>query len=58
MTFQFMAKSSDMICLLGAVPERYKWNGDDVDLRTYFAETARGSPNKRSWQVGAFRDRD
>ncbi len=32
----------DAICLLGAVPKRYKWNGNEVNLKTYFA-MARGS---------------
>ncbi|MEK9681215.1 MAG: 5-methyltetrahydropteroyltriglutamate--homocysteine S-methyltransferase, partial [Pelagibacteraceae bacterium] len=40
--FSFYDQVLDMICLLGAVPERYKWNGDKVDLTTYFA-MARGS---------------
>jgi 5-methyltetrahydropteroyltriglutamate--homocysteine methyltransferase len=31
----------DTIAMLGAVPERYHWNGDQVDLDTYFA-MARG----------------
>ncbi|MBV9229228.1 MAG: 5-methyltetrahydropteroyltriglutamate--homocysteine S-methyltransferase, partial [Chloroflexi bacterium] len=31
----------DTIALVGAVPERYHWKGDRVDLRTYFA-MARG----------------
>lgn len=31
----------DTIALVGAVPERYHWNGEHVDLRTYFA-MARG----------------
>jgi 5-methyltetrahydropteroyltriglutamate--homocysteine methyltransferase len=32
----------DAICLLGAVPKRYKWDGNEVNLKTYFA-MARGS---------------
>ena len=32
----------DAICLLGAVPKRYKWDGQEVNLTTYFA-MARGS---------------
>lgn len=32
----------DTIALTGAVPERYEWSGDEVDLDTYFA-MARGS---------------
>ncbi|MFQ5689178.1 MAG: 5-methyltetrahydropteroyltriglutamate--homocysteine S-methyltransferase [Gemmatimonadota bacterium] len=31
----------DAIALLGAVPDRYRWEGDEVDLDTYFA-MARG----------------
>ena len=31
----------DTIAMVGAVPERYGWSGDTVDLRTYFA-MARG----------------
>jgi 5-methyltetrahydropteroyltriglutamate--homocysteine methyltransferase len=32
----------DMIALVGAVPQRYNWGGEKVDLRTYFA-MARGT---------------
>ncbi len=32
----------DMTALVGAVPERYAWNADEVDLDTYFA-MARGA---------------
>src|SRR5579875_3724589 len=32
----------DTIALVGAVPERYHWDGDTVDLDTYFA-MARGA---------------
>ena len=32
----------DTVALLGAVPERYRWSGDTVDLDTYFA-MARGA---------------
>ena len=35
----------DAICLLGAVPKRYKWDGQEVSLATYFA-MARGSQTK------------
>ncbi|MEL0242428.1 MAG: 5-methyltetrahydropteroyltriglutamate--homocysteine S-methyltransferase, partial [Pelagibacteraceae bacterium] len=49
--FSFYDQVLDMICLLGAVPERYKWNGDEVDLTTYFA-MARGSQTK-DLDVGA-----
>src|SRR5579862_2908552 len=27
----------DTIALVGAVPDRYPWTGDEVDLKTYFA---------------------
>jgi 5-methyltetrahydropteroyltriglutamate--homocysteine methyltransferase len=36
----------DTIALTGAVPERYGWNGGDVDLDTYFA-MARGRAKER-----------
>ena len=40
--FSFYDHVLDTICLLGAVPERYKWDGKAVSLKTYFA-MARGS---------------
>ena len=40
--FSFYDQTLDMSALLGAVPERYKWNGASVDLATYFA-MARGT---------------
>lgn len=40
--FSFYDQMLDMCALLGAVPSRYKWNGDTVDLDTYFA-MARGN---------------
>ena len=43
--FSFYDQVLDTICLLGAVPDRYNWHGDDVDLKTYFA-MARGSQTK------------
>ena len=43
--FSFYDQVLDTICLLGAVPDRYNWQGDDVDLKTYFA-MARGSQTK------------
>jgi 5-methyltetrahydropteroyltriglutamate--homocysteine methyltransferase len=36
----------DTIALVGAVPERYGWNGGEVDLDTYFA-MARGRARER-----------
>lgn len=40
--FSFYDHVLDMCCLLGAVPERYEWNGENVDYDTYFA-MARGN---------------
>lgn len=40
--FSFYDIMLDMTALLGAVPERYMWNGDKVDINTYFA-MARGN---------------
>src|SRR5215210_2171811 len=39
--FSYYDQVLDMIALVGAVPERYGWKGDQVDLDTYFA-MARG----------------
>jgi len=39
--FSFYDQVLDTIALTGAVPERYGWSGEDVDLDTYFA-MARG----------------
>jgi 5-methyltetrahydropteroyltriglutamate--homocysteine methyltransferase len=39
--FSFYDQVLDAISLIGAVPERYHWKGDYVDLTTYFA-MARG----------------
>jgi len=49
--FSFYDQILDMICLLGAVPKRYKWSGNNIDLKTYFA-MARGSQTK-DLDVGA-----
>ncbi|MDC0376019.1 5-methyltetrahydropteroyltriglutamate--homocysteine S-methyltransferase [Pelagibacteraceae bacterium] len=43
--FSFYDQVLDAICLLGAVPKRYKWDGKEVNLTTYFA-MARGSQTK------------
>ena len=43
--FSFYDQVLDTICLLGAIPKRYKWNKDKVSLKTYFA-MARGSQDK------------
>ena len=40
--FSFYDQVLDAICLLGAIPKRYKWDGQEVNLTTYFA-MARGS---------------
>ena len=40
--FSFYDQVLDAICLLGAIPQRYKWDGNEVTLKTYFA-MARGS---------------
>ncbi|GJL85836.1 MAG: 5-methyltetrahydropteroyltriglutamate--homocysteine methyltransferase [Micavibrio sp.] len=40
--FSFYDQVLDMICTLGLVPERYKWDGGNIDLDTYFA-MARGA---------------
>ena len=39
--FSYYDQVLDTIALVGAVPERYGWDGGDVDLETYFA-MARG----------------
>src|SRR6476659_9221626 len=39
--FSYYDQVLDTIALVGAVPERYGWSGDQVDLDTYFA-MARG----------------
>lgn len=39
--FSFYDQILDLICTLGLVPSRYKWDGQDIDLDTYFA-MARG----------------
>ena len=43
--FSFYDQVLDTICLLGAIPKRYKWDKDKVSLKTYFA-MARGSQDK------------
>src|SRR6185295_11448619 len=39
--FSLYDRMLDTCAMVGAVPERYGWNGDRVDLATYFA-MARG----------------
>jgi len=43
--FSFYDRMLDTCALVGAVPPRYGWKGDQVDLDTYFA-MARGSQGK------------
>jgi len=43
--FSFYDHVLDMAALVGAVPKRYAWSGDTVDLATYFA-MARGAQSK------------
>ncbi len=40
--FSFYDQTLDTIALVGAVPSRYRWDGESVDLDTYFA-MARGA---------------
>jgi 5-methyltetrahydropteroyltriglutamate--homocysteine methyltransferase len=40
----------DVAAMLGAVPERYGWNGGDVDLATYFA-MARGTSTQPAMEM-------
>jgi len=44
--FSFYDQVLDMACLLGAIPDRYKWDGQNVNLETYFA-MARGSQTSK-----------
>ncbi len=48
--FSFYDQVLDMICTLGLVPERYNWNGGDVDLDTYFA-MARGNDDAPAMEM-------
>ncbi|HHP7237610.1 5-methyltetrahydropteroyltriglutamate--homocysteine S-methyltransferase [Longibacter sp.] len=43
--FSFYDHVLDTACMVGAVPERFGWNGDEVDFDTYFA-MARGLQEK------------
>ncbi len=40
--FSFYDQTLDMICMLGLIPARYNWDGNAVNLDTYFA-MARGA---------------
>jgi 5-methyltetrahydropteroyltriglutamate--homocysteine methyltransferase len=44
--FSFYDQVLDTTAMVGAVPERYKWSGDTVDLDTYFA-MARGRTGEK-----------
>ena len=48
--FSFYDQVLDMCCLLGCVPPRYNWSGDEVDLDTYFA-MARGDDNAPAMEM-------
>src|SRR5271170_6267860 len=43
--FSFYDHVLDTIAMVGAVPKRYGWSGEKVDLATYFA-MARGAADK------------
>lgn len=49
--FSFYDHVLDTIAMLGAVPKRFRWNGDQVDLRTYFL-MARGSVHQHAQSNG------
>ncbi len=48
--FSFYDHVLDTVALVGAVPKRYGWKGDAVDLRTYFA-MARGGQNQIAMEM-------
>ena len=48
--FSLYDQMLDMSCLLGCVPQRFGWQGDDVDLYTYFA-MARGSKTAAAMEM-------
>lgn len=48
--FSFYDHMLDMSALLGAVPERYKWSADTVDMATYFA-MARGNASAPAMEM-------
>jgi len=50
--FSYYDQVLDTIALVGAVPERYGWRGDSVDLATYFA-MARGVSGSSAASAGA-----
>ncbi|MCP4397340.1 MAG: 5-methyltetrahydropteroyltriglutamate--homocysteine S-methyltransferase [bacterium] len=43
--FSFYDHVLDTIAMFGAVPERYEWNGDVVDIETYFMMARGGRKN-------------
>jgi 5-methyltetrahydropteroyltriglutamate--homocysteine methyltransferase len=49
--FSFYDHVLDTSAILGAVPDRYGWDGETVDLGTYFA-MARGTRNERASSCG------
>ncbi len=49
--FSYYDQVLDTIALVGAIPERYNFKGDKVDLATYFA-MARGVQNKHEHKHG------
>jgi 5-methyltetrahydropteroyltriglutamate--homocysteine methyltransferase len=48
--FSFYDQMLDMSCLLGVVPERYKWDGSAINLDTYFA-MARGNKDAPAMEM-------
>src|SRR5581483_2519139 len=48
--FSYYDQVLDAIALVGAVPERYGWDGGDVDLDTYFA-MARGRQDATAMEM-------
>lgn len=48
--FSFYDQMLDMACMLGVVPERYKWDGSAINLDTYFA-MARGNKDAPAMEM-------
>ncbi len=48
--FSFYDQVLDTTCMLGAIPSRFGFRGDRVDMNTYFA-MARGSNNARAMEM-------
>ncbi len=53
--FSFYDQVLDMACTLGCVPERYGWDGDMVDMDTYFA-MARGNDKAPAMEMTKWLD--